>query len=120
MTDFHYEPLFQHAHDRTPVFRHLGSAGVRAVEYGGQEFLHVDTGAISRLTSEAFEDVSHLLRTAHLEKLASILRDPEATANDRFVARELMNNAIIAAGRVWGVERVVEGWLGFEVLLSDV
>ncbi len=101
MTDFHYEPLFQPAHDREPLFRHLGSEGVEVVDLGGAEFLRVSADALSRLASEALGDVSHLLRTAHLEKLASILQDPEATDNDRFVARELMNNAIIAAERVF-------------------
>jgi fumarate hydratase class I len=101
MTDFHYEPLFQHAHDRDPHFRHLGSEGVEVVDLGGQEFLRVQASAITRLTSEAYGDLSHLLRTAHLEQLSAILRDPEATTNDRFVARELMNNAIIAAERVF-------------------
>jgi fumarate hydratase class I len=101
MSDFHYEPIFQHAHDREPTFRHLGDEGIEVIDLGGTEFLRVAPSALSRLANEALGDISHLLRTAHLEKLASILGDPEATDNDRFVARELMNNAIIAAERVF-------------------
>lgn len=98
---FHYAPLFQSGHHDDVVMRHLGSEGVESVELGGELFLRVDASAIERLAFEAMGDVSFLLRPAHLEQLAGILRDPEATDNDRFVANELMQNAIIAADRVF-------------------
>lgn len=101
MTDFAYEPLFQADPTAGRTFRHLDSDGVETVDVGGTTYLRVDPAAITRLTSAAYHDVSHLLRTAHLEKLAGILRDPEASANDRAVARELMDNAIIAADFVF-------------------
>src|SRR5207248_8715852 len=56
--------------------------------------------AITRLTAEAFRDVAHFLRSGHLEQLRAILDDPEASANDRFVALDLLRNACIAAGGV--------------------
>jgi fumarate hydratase class I len=101
MTEFVHKPLFQADPTAGRSFRHLSSDGVSTVAVGGETFLRVSSEAITKLTSAAFHDTSHLLRTAHLEKLASILRDPDASANDRAVARELMDNAIIAADFVF-------------------
>ena len=101
MTAFHYEPLFQTGDHSDVHFRHVTSDHVSTVELAGETFLQVEPEALERLASEAIGDVSFLLRTAHLEQLAGILTDPEATDNDRFVARELMQNAIIAAERVF-------------------
>ncbi|MFQ5766340.1 MAG: fumarate hydratase, partial [Rhodospirillales bacterium] len=56
--------------------------------------------ALTQLATEAFRDISHLLRSSHLEQLAKILDDPEASDNDRFVAMDLLKNANIAAGGV--------------------
>jgi fumarate hydratase class I len=82
-------------------FRQLTTDGVRTVDGpGGRTFLEVDDEAIRLLTATAMRDISHLLRTNHLEQLAAILDDPEASANDRFVATELLHNANIAAGGV--------------------
>lgn len=53
---------------------------------------------LTALAREAMVDISHLLRTSHLRQLRSILDDPEASANDKFVALELLKNANIAAG----------------------
>ena len=100
MADFHYEPLFQYDHG-SENFRHLGTDGVEVVDLGGTEFLKVAPEALTRLAREAYFDVSHLLRTPHMEKLAKILDDPEATDNDRLVARELLKNAVIAADGVF-------------------
>ncbi len=100
MTEFRYEPLFQSDHEGTQ-FRHLGSEGVSTVELGGQTFLQVDSAALTALASEAMKDLAHLLRPAHLEKLASILDDPESSNNDRIMARELLRNAVIAAEGVF-------------------
>jgi fumarate hydratase class I len=52
------------------------------------------------LTQVAMRDIAHLLRPAHLAQLARILDDPEASANDRFVALDLLKNAGIAAGGI--------------------
>jgi fumarate hydratase, class I len=100
MPAFQYEPLFQYEHGDT-TFRHLTADHVKAVDIAGTEFLLVEKEALTRLAREAFHDVAHLLRTSHLEKLAAILEDPEASGNDRVVARELLHNAVIAAEGVF-------------------
>jgi len=62
--------------------------------------LHVEPTAITLLTERAMRDIAHLLRPGHLQQLADILKDPEASDNDRFVALDLLKNASIAAGGV--------------------
>lgn len=81
------------------MFRKLPLASPEAVSAFGQDFLRVPATSITALTEAAFADVSHLLRTSHLEQLRAILDDPESSANDRFVALELIKNAVIAAER---------------------
>ena len=66
----------------------------------GREILVVEPEALRRLAEEAMVDINHLLRPGHLAQLAKILDDPEATANDKFVAYDLLKNANIAAGGV--------------------
>ncbi len=102
MPEFQYQPLFEHAHGDATPWRRLDEASrhVRRLELGGRRLLEVDPRALELLTAEAIDDVSHLLRPGHLAQLRKILDDPEASANDRFVARELLINANIAAGRV--------------------
>lgn len=99
MADFDYTDLLPLGEDTTP-YRNLGSDGVEVVDLGGMEFLKVSNTAIRNLTATAIRDISHLLRPGHLQQLANILEDPEASANDRFVARELLENANIASGFV--------------------
>jgi fumarate hydratase class I len=81
-------------------YRKLTDQYVSTFEAGGRNFLHVEPEGLRLLTAEAMRDISHLLRPAHLKQLASILEDAEASANDRFVAIELLKNANIAAGGV--------------------
>src|SRR5262245_42279860 len=99
MSEFRYQPLFELGPDPTP-YRSLGSEGVSRLELDGREFLRLEPEVLTRLSAEAFDDVSFLLRPGHLEQLRHILDDPEASRNDRFVALELLKNANIAAGRV--------------------
>ncbi len=68
--------------------------------FKGQEVLTVDSEGLRLLSEAAFADINHLLRPGHLQQLAKILQDPEATDNDRFVAYDLLKNANIAAGGV--------------------
>lgn len=89
--------LFQLGKDTTK-YRHVTSEYVSQVEWQGKKMLMVEPEALTRIAKEAFRDVSHLLRTSHLENLKSILDDKEASDNDRFVALELLKNASIAAG----------------------
>ena len=99
MTDFAYQELLPLGADDTP-YRLLTTDGVSTFEVGGERFLRVDPAAITLLTRQAMRDIAHLLRPGHLTQLSSILDDPEASANDRFVALELLKNASIAAGGI--------------------
>ena len=98
-TEFHYQPLFELGADETP-YRKLTSDGVSTARLGGRDVLQVEPDVLRRVARAAFDDVAHLLRPGHLAQLRSILDDPEASANDRFVALELLRNANVAAGRV--------------------
>ena len=99
MSQFTHQSIFELGPDKTQ-YRKLGSEGVSTIEFEGRNFLRVEPEALTRLSEEAFNDVSFLLRPSHLAQLRSILDDPEASENDRFVALELLKNANIAAGRV--------------------
>jgi fumarate hydratase class I len=94
-----YHALFQLGPDATP-YRKLTSEGVRVERALGREILVVDAEALRALSEQAMIDINHLLRPGHLRQLAKILDDPEATANDKFVAYDLLKNANIAAGGV--------------------
>jgi fumarate hydratase class I len=100
MPDFQFQPLLEHGHDETQ-YRRLDalSDGVKTLELGGRRFLEVSPDVLRGLAATALDDISHLLRPAHLAQLRRILDDPEASDNDRFVALELLTNANIASGR---------------------
>src|SRR5690242_6823790 len=78
----------------------LANNGVRLETIAGREMLIVEREALRALSEAAFNDINHLLRPAHLKQLRAILDDAEATANDKFVAYDLLKNANIAAGGV--------------------
>lgn len=101
MSEFHYEPLFQTGHHEDVDFVHITSDFVETVELGGESFLKVDPAGLTLLANTALREVSHKLRPRHLEKLASILSDPEASANDRVVTQVLLRNAVISAEGVF-------------------
>ncbi|MEI7756737.1 MAG: fumarate hydratase [bacterium] len=84
----------------TTEYRLLTTEGVSTFSTSEGTFLKVSPEAITLLTEHAMRDIAHLLRTSHLQQLASILKDPEASDNDRFVALDLLKNAGIAAGGV--------------------
>ncbi|MGO9432035.1 fumarate hydratase, partial [Rhodoblastus sp.] len=94
-----YAPLFPLGKDETP-YRKLSDQGVRVEKFDGEEILIVEPEAIRLLAEAAMSDINHLLRSGHLAQLRKILDDPEATANDKFVAFDLLKNANIAAGGV--------------------
>jgi fumarate hydratase class I len=96
-----YTPLLPTGPDST-VYRRLDvePGAIRTLNAAGHTFLEVDQHALEQLAFEGFRDLSHLLRTSHLRQVAAILDDPEASANDRYVATELLRNANIAAGGV--------------------
>jgi fumarate hydratase class I len=98
--EFEYEDLLPQGADQT-TYRLLTTEGVRTVEGpDGREFLEVAPEALRLLTETAMHDIAHYLRPAHLTQLRSILDDPEASNNDKFVALDLLKNANIAAGGV--------------------
>ncbi|MEE6248750.1 MAG: fumarate hydratase [Bdellovibrionota bacterium] len=101
MADFNYEPIFQHVKKDETEYDLVTTEHVEILKLGEREFLKVDQEAIEMLTEKAFDDISHLLRPSHLKQLGKILEDPEASKNDRFVALDLLRNAIIAADRVF-------------------
>ena len=84
----------------TTEYRLLTTQGVSTFSTSEGTFLKVSPQAITHLTEHAMRDIAHLLRTSHLQQLASILKDPEASDNDRFVALDLLKNASIAAGGI--------------------
>ncbi|MBR0666902.1 fumarate hydratase [Roseomonas hellenica] len=96
---FLYSPMFPTGEDKT-TWRKLEIGGVSTIEVEGKRVLKVKPEVLEQLAFAACKDVSHLLRPAHLRQLATILKDPEASANDRFVALDLLKNANIAAGGV--------------------
>ncbi len=92
-------PLFPLGPDPTP-YRRLDVEGVSVDRFRGEEVLVVEPGALRALSEAAFRDINHFLRPSHLQQLASILEDPEASENDRYVAMEYLKNASIAAGGI--------------------
>ncbi|MFB9239982.1 fumarate hydratase [Plantactinospora siamensis] len=98
--DFSYAPLLPVGPDRAE-YRLITDEGVDVVHGpGGRRFLTVEPAALTALTAEAMHDIAHYLRPAHLAQLRSIIDDPAASPNDRFVALDLLRNANIAAGGV--------------------
>ena len=99
MPDFSYSDLLPTGPDATE-YRLLTSGGISVTSALGRDFLQVEPEVLTQLTATAMHDIAHLLRPAHLRQLRSILDDPEASGNDKFVAGDLLKNACIAAGGV--------------------
>jgi fumarate hydratase, class I len=99
MPEFRYADLLPLGADTTE-YRQLTSDGIAVRSAFGRDFLEIEPGVLSMLTGTAMRDIAHLLRPGHLRQLRSILDDPQASGNDRFVARDLLQNACIAAGGV--------------------
>ncbi len=99
MTEFAYSDLLPLGPDTTN-YRLVSTDGIGTFEALNKTFLKVEPEALRLLTAEAMRDIAHFLRTEHLEQLARILEDPEASPNDQFVAAELLRNANIAAAGV--------------------
>lgn len=93
---FVYQDPFPLDADDT-TYRLLSREGVSTTSFEGREILKVDPEALAFLAQHALRDTQFLLRTKHLEQVAAILEDPEASDNDRYVARTLLKNAEVAA-----------------------
>ena len=96
---YKHTPLFPLGKDSTP-YRKISADGLRVEKVLGEEVLVVPREALRALAEAAFTDINHLLRPAHLASLKSIVEDPEASDNDKFVAFDFLKNANIAAGGV--------------------
>ncbi len=94
---FRFQEMFELGEDET-TYKSLGKQHVSTERLGGREILVVKPEALRELAATAVRDVSHLFRTSHLKQLRAILDDPEASANDRFVALEMLKNANVSAG----------------------
>ena len=81
----------------TTEYRLLTKNYVSVVECDGRRILKVAPEGLNLLAREAFHDVSFYLRASHLQMLANILEDPEASDNDKFVAYTMLLNQAVAA-----------------------
>jgi len=120
MPEFAYTDLLPLGPDTTD-YRLLTADGITTHRSLGREFLEVDPEALTLVAREGMRDIAHLLRPGHLRQLRAILDDPEASPNDRYVARDLLKNACIAAGGVLPMcqdtgTAIVMGKRGGEVL----
>ena len=123
MPEFIYEDLLPIGADETE-YRLISKEGVSTFEADGRTFLKVSPEAIENLTEVAMHDISHYLRSDHLAQLANILKDPESSPNDRFVALDLLKNANISAGGILPMcqdtgTAIIMGKKGQQVLTSE-
>ena len=99
MPEFQYQEMFPQSAGDTP-FHHLTDEFVSIGEFRGEKILEVDRQALTLLVAESVRNISHLFRPGHLAQLEKVLDDPEATENDRFVARTMLQNACVSAGMI--------------------
>ena len=123
MPEFIYEDLLPIGPDQTE-YRLVSKEGLSTFEADGRTFLKVSPEAIRNLTEVAIHDISHYLRSEHLQQLANILKDPESSPNDRFVALDLLKNANISAGGILPMcqdtgTAIVMGKKGQQVLTEE-
>ena len=122
--DFKYAPMFQMGKDDTE-YRLLSKDGVSTADFEGHEILKVSKEALTLLAQQAFHDCEFMLRRAHNEQVAAILRDPEASENDKYVALQFLRNAETAVKGVLPFcqdtgtaiihgEKGQQVWTGFE------
>ncbi|HBN46846.1 MAG TPA: fumarate hydratase, partial [Prevotella sp.] len=90
--DFKYAPMFQVGKDDTE-YRLLTKEGVSTAEFEGKTIVKVSREALTLLAQQAFHDCEFMLRRKHNEQVAQILKDPEASENDKYVALQFLRNA---------------------------
>ncbi|MCP4352015.1 MAG: fumarate hydratase [Desulfobacterales bacterium] len=96
MLEFAYQEMFPLEQDKTE-YRLLTKEHVSVKSFEGKDILAVEPQGLTLVAEQAFKDVSHLLRPSHLGLLAKILDDPDSSDNDRYVALEMLKNAVISA-----------------------
>ena len=100
MPEYAFQPLFPHFPDST-VYDPIGRDHVSTATFEGREIVKIAPEGLTALAEKCFTDVAFLLRPSHMEQLAEIIKDPESSPNDRYVALELIKNAVISADRVF-------------------
>lgn len=100
VSPFHYQDILELEKKPDIKWKKLTGDYVSTFEVKGKKCLQVEPEALTMISEQAMIDIAHLLRPAHLQQLSKILKDPEASSNDKFVALELLKNACIAAGMV--------------------
>lgn len=100
MKEFAFQEMFPLEDDATSYFL-LTEDHVSSGVFEGSEILKISADGLALLAEAAFREVSHLLRSSHMEQLRKIWDDPESSANDRFVALEMIKNAVISADYVF-------------------
>lgn len=100
MVEFAFQEMFPLGEDETP-YRRITRDFVSTEDFNGRRILKIDPEGLTLLAETAFREVAHLYRPAHLAKLGAIIDDPEASENDRFVALEMLKNAVISADMVF-------------------
>ena len=99
MNGYTHHELIPLGHDPTP-YRLLTTDFVSTAQFEGRTIVKVAPEGLTMLADQAIRDASHLLRPGHLKQVRNIFDDPEASANDRFVALDMLKNANIAAGGI--------------------
>jgi len=120
MTEFSFQPLLTKGSDTTD-YQLLTSQHVKQATLGDRVFLEVSSKGLASLAREAVRQANFYLRSAHNRQVAEILKDPEASDNDRYVARAMLKNAVIAAGGELPFcqdtgTAIVIGWKGQQIL----
>ncbi len=100
MAAFKYQEMFPVGQDDTNYYC-LTEKHVSSTIFEGMDILKIAPEGLTLLAEHAFRDVSHLLRPSHLKLVAGILDDPQSSDNDRYVATEMLKNAVIAAEGVF-------------------
>lgn len=103
--EFKYAPMFQVGEDTTEYY-HLTSEHVSLGNFEGKEILKVTPEALTMLIERAFTDVNFMLRRSHNECVAKILKDPESSDNDKYVALTMLRNAEVSAKGVRRFARI--------------
>ena len=96
---FEFTDILPLGEDQTE-YQKLNIGGVSVEKLGDQEFLRVSDETLEALSERAMKNIAHFLRSSHLEQLRKIYDASDSTDNERFVARELLQNAVIAAGQI--------------------
>ena len=105
MVEFAYQEMFPLKDDSTP-YRLITTDYINLKSFLDTEIVKIAPEGLTLLAEQAFKDVSYLLRPSHLELLAMIVDDPEASKNDRYVALEMLRNAVISAEGVFPLCRI--------------